>query len=171
MAKTKTQKQEILKRIGEHITSYTALTFVDFKGLKVKEIGELRKQLKQNKAKLMVTKKTLLSKALKEKGMDIDVNGLEGQMAVIFAFGEPIPSMKTIATFAKAHEHLKILGGYFEDTLQTLQDIIAMARLPSKEELRAMLGGTIKAPLSGFLNVLEGNMKGLISVLAQHAKA
>lgn len=168
--KTKAQKQDILARLNENVEKQNAIVFVDFRGLKVKEIAALRKQLKQEGAKLMVAKKTLLQKALREKGIEADMKGMEGEIAAIFAFEEPIAPMKVANTFAKSSEHLKIVAGYFENEMQGAQTIIAIANLPSREELLAKFVGTIAAPLSGLANVLQGNIKGLIYVLAARAK-
>lgn len=170
MPKTKQQKQEILTQLAENIEKQNAMVFVDFKGLKVKQIGELRKQLKQAGSKLTVAKKTLLSKALKEKGIEADVKGMAGEIAAIFAFEDPIAPIKIASTFAKSSENLRIAGGYFENELQNAQTMIVIGNLPSRKELLAKFVGTIAAPVSGFMNVLQGNIKGLIYILAQKAK-
>ena len=73
--------------------------------------------------------------------------------------------MKTAHTFAKTNEDLKILGGYFEDSMQDAKSIVAIANLPSREELLGRLVGTMAAPMSGFATVLQGNIKGLVVAL------
>lgn len=171
MPKTKQQKQEILTQLAQNVEKQNAMVFVDFKGLKVKEIAGLRKQLKQAGSKLTVAKKTLLSKALKERGIEADVKGMEGEIAAIFAFEDPIAPIKIANTFAKSSENLKIVGGYFENELQNTQTMIAIANLPSRKELLTKFVGTIAVPISGFMNVLQGNIKGLIYVLAARAKS
>jgi large subunit ribosomal protein L10 len=95
---------------------------------------------------------------------------MEGQIGAIFAFEDPFAPMKAANAFAKTHEHLKILGGYFENEIQSAVSIVAIASLPSREELLARLVGTLAAPMSGFARVLQGNIKGLVYVLAQRAK-
>jgi len=168
--KTKQQKQAILNLLAENVGKQNAMVLVDFKGLKVADMTNLRNQLKEADSRFMVTKKTLLSKAMKAKGIDINVKNMEGQTGTIFAFGDPVSSMKATNIFAKTHENLKILGGYFEGEIQNAVRIVTIASLPSREELLAKLVCTMAAPISDFARVLQGNIKGLITVLAQKAK-
>jgi len=166
MAKSKQQKQETLQQLKENVDKQNALIFVDYKGLRVSQITELRGQLKNVGSKMLVAKKTLLSKVFQEKGIEADFKNMEGQLAVIFAFKDPFSPMKTTHTFTKAHEALKILGGYFENEVQDAAHIVAIANLPSREELLAKLVGTMAAPMSGFATVLQGNIKGLVVALS-----
>ena len=167
--KTKAQKIETLKELGEHVAKQHSILFVDYKGLKVKELLLLRKQLKDLGAKLQVAKKTLLKKALQEKGIDVDLKGMEGQIAAIFSFHDAFSPIKNAAIFAKTAEKLKILGGYIENQIRDADTMKEIASLPSKEELLGRLVGSIASPISGFLNVMQGNIKGL--VVALHAIA
>lgn len=174
MPKTKAQKQTILNQLAENLAKQQAMVFVDYKGLKVKDMLTLRDQLKQVGSKLVVAKKTLLQKVMKEKGLPagrqgigIDFKGMKGQIGAIFAFEDSIAPMKTANIFAKTNENLKIVGGYFENEIQNAASIVAIASLPSREELLAKLVGTLAAPMSGLASVLQGNIKGLIRVLAQ----
>lgn len=165
MPKTKQQKQEILQQLTEKLAKQQAMVFVDVKGLDVKDISALRKELRLNGAQMVVAKKTLLQKALSEKKIQADLKQMEGQIAVVFAYENPLIAMKSTYTFAKTNEHLKVIGGYFEDEIQEAAQIVALATLPSKEELLARLTGSIAAPLSRFANVLQGNIKGLVVAL------
>lgn len=166
MPKSKQQKQTILQKIGENLKASNSLLFVDYKGLKVKELLLLRKQLKELGARLQVAKKTLLKKALQEKGIDIDLKGMEGQVAAVFAFQDAFSPAKSVATFTKAAEALKILGGYIENQVRDSSTMKEIALLPSKEELLERLVGSIASPMQGFLNVITGNIKGLVVALS-----
>ena len=143
------------------------MVFVDYKGLKVKDMLDLRDQLKKAGSKLVVTKKTLLEKAMKEKGIGVDLKGMAGQIGAIFAFEDSLAPMKTTNTFAQKNDNLKIVGGYFENEIQSAASIVAIANLPGREELLARLVGTLAAPISGFASVLQGNIKGLLYVLSK----
>ncbi len=167
MPKTKQQKKEILDQLAENLEKQKAMVFVDYKGLKVGNMIALRNQLKEAGSKFMISKKTLFSRAMKEKGIAIDFKNIEGQIGTIFAFEDPMIPIKTANTFAKANENLKIVGGYFEKELQSAASIIMLANLPSREELLAQALGTMVAPLSGFASVLQGNLKGLLYVLSK----
>lgn len=166
MPKTKQQKQEVLAQLAENIDKQNAVIFVDYKGLNVGQITDLRKQLRSVGSKMIVAKKTLLSKVLKEKKIDANVENMDGQIAAIFAFEDPVLPMKTAHTFAKSNVHLKILGGYFENEIQNAESIVTIANLPSREELLAKLLVTMAAPMTGFVTVLQGNIKGLVVALS-----
>jgi len=165
MPKTKQQKQQILTQLADNTNKQQAMVFVDYKGLKVGDMVNLRKQLKQAGSRLVVARKTLLAHALKEKGIEPDLKNMEGQVGAIFAFQDPVAPMQTVHTFGKTNENLRILGGYFEGQIQSASRIAAIATLPSREQLLGQLVGTLAAPISGFATVLQGNIKGLVVAL------
>ncbi|OHA62872.1 MAG: 50S ribosomal protein L10 [Candidatus Wildermuthbacteria bacterium RIFCSPHIGHO2_12_FULL_45_9] len=169
MPKTRVQKQAILEQFKDGLAKQNAIVFVNYKGMGAKEMIAIRTQLKKIGSKLTVTKKTLLKKALADKGMTAEVPAGTAQLATVFAFEDPAPVIKSIAGFARTSERVKILGGYFEGQTQSAEQMNAIAMLPSREELLGMLVGTIAAPMTGFVTVLEGNIKGL--VVALHAIA
>ncbi len=170
MALTKAQKQKIIEDLREKIERQKAMIFVDFCGLKVKDLSELRKKLKAVDGQFKVIKKTFLKLTFKEKKLEIGEKNLEGEIALIFGFKDEILPAKTAYQFSQENPNLKILGGFIEsqkgEFLNTEQ-IIELAKLPTKEELLARLVGSISAPVSNFRNVLQGNIKGLICVLAK----
>ena len=162
---TKDQKIELVKKITEKISDSKSLVVCDYKGLTVAEINELRDSLRKEGAQMQVIKKTLLQIALKEVGIEMDVRGAEGQIAIIYSSKDEIVSPKLTHEFSKDHENLKILKGVLEDKELTDKEVVALAKLPSREELLAKVVGSIKAPVSGLVNVLGGNLRGLVAVL------
>ena len=165
MPKTKAQKQSILTQVTESLKDQQSVLFVDYKGIGVKDLSLLRKQLKEVGAKLEVVKKTLLTKAFSKEGIDIDFKGMDGQIAAIYSFEDPVAGAKTAHTFSKGNEHLKLLAGYMESQLLTKEQVMQLAQLPSREQLLGRLVGTLAAPMQGLVTVLEGNIKGLVVVL------
>ena len=105
--KTKTQKQNILQQIADNLKKQKSLLFLDYKGIGVKDLSLLRKQLKEVGAMLEVAKKTLFSRAFKEQGIDVDFKNMEGQIAVVYSFKDPIAGVKTTHAFAKKREDIK----------------------------------------------------------------
>jgi large subunit ribosomal protein L10 len=166
MALNKEQKQDIIKDLQENIDKQKSMVFVDFTGLKAKDILELKKGLKETDSVLKVCKKTLLNLALTAKKIAVNVKDLQGQIAVVFGFKDEIGPAKAIYQFTKENENLKILGGFIENEFQDTEYLTALAQLPSKQELLAKLVGSINSPVSKFANVLQGNIKGLLRVLA-----
>jgi len=167
MAFTRAQKQTVLQDLDEKIDRQKAIIFIDFTGLKVKDFSNLRKKIKAVGDELKVVKKTLMEIAFKKAKIEADPKEMPGEIALVFGYKDGMGPAKTIYQFSKENEHLKILGGFFEDKFRTAEDIIVLAQLPSKEELLAKLLGTISAPVSNFVRVLQGNIKGLITVLAK----
>jgi large subunit ribosomal protein L10 len=160
----KDQKKEIVKDLVEKIKAAKAVVFADFRGLKVKDLSVLKKELRKSNASFKVTKKTLMDIALKEAGLSCTTEKLEGQIAISLSPDE-ISAAKIIDMFSKKNENIKILGGMVGEKEMTAEEVKAIAKLPSREEMLAKLVGTIQAPISGFVNVLSGNMRGLVQVL------
>jgi len=167
MAATREQKKAILEELDKKIEKHKAIIFFDFTGLKVKDFSNLRKSIKAVGDELKVVKKTLMEIAFKKAKIEADPKKMPGEIALVFGYKDGMGPAKTIYQFSKKNENLKILGGFFEDKFRTAEDIIVLAQLPFREELLAKLLGTISAPVSNFVRVLQGNIKGLITVLAK----
>ena len=165
MGQTKQQKDVIVKELAEKLKGSKAVVFSDYKGLKVKDMTLLRKELRAEGVSLNVVKKTLMDLALKDAGIEVDVKALEGQIAIAVSEKDEVAAAKIIAKLAKANENLKIVGGVLGTKELTVEEVNALAKLPSKEELLSKLVGTLNAPISGFVNVLAGNMRGFVTAL------
>ena len=170
MPLNKNQKTKILEDLKEKIAKQKAMVFVDFTGLKVKDISRLRKELKKDKNEMKVAKKTLLNLALKENKLEITKDKLTGEVAMIFGFDDEVSSARIVYQFSKKNSAIKILGGFLENKFKEIEEIVALAQLPSREELLARLVGSIASPMSGFVRVLQGNIKGLVYILSNMSK-
>ncbi len=162
---TKEQKQQIVEELTDKLKRQKALVFTDFRGLKVEEMMDLRKQLREAEIEYKVAKKTLIKLALKKAKNETDINQFEDSVALAFGFADPIIPAKIISKFAKEHKNLKVLGGMMEDKFLTIEEVKELAEIPSKDELLIKLIVSLKSPISGFVNVLEGNIRNLIGVL------
>lgn len=162
---TKNQKHELVKGLTEQIKQAKSAVFVDFKGLKVKDATLLKKELRAAGVKYAVVRKTLLDIALEEAGIKADVKDIEGQIAISLSMEDEVAGAKIISKFAKGNENLKMMGGVLGTQVMSAAEVKALANVPSKEELLAKLVGTLNAPVSGFVNVLAGNLRGLVQVL------
>lgn len=167
MPKTREQKKEIVRDLNEKIKKSKSIVFINFNGLNVKENEELRKTLRKQGGEYLTTKKTLLNLALKDNKFDkIDCDKFEGQLATVFSYEDEVAPVKTIDQFIKDHkEKINFLGGILENKILSFNEILELAKIPSKLELKAKLVGTLNAPISGFVNVLAGNLKSLVYVL------
>jgi len=167
MALTKAQKQKILDELKEKIAKQKVMIFADFTGLKVKDLSNLRKKIKAADGEIKVVKKTLLGLAAKSAGLEFETKKLKGEIASVFGYKDEISLAKIIYQFAETNPNLKILGGFLENQFREAKEIITLAQLPAKEELLARLAMSVSAPISNFINVLQGNIKGLIYILAK----
>ena len=166
MAKTKDQKKVEVTNLTKKFKEAKGVVFVDYKGLTVKEVEELRKELRANEVDHYVAKKTLANIALKEAGnKDVDTRSMEGQLAIGFGKEDEIMPARLLHKFAKTHKSLKLLGGIVENEYLGDKEIISLALMPSKQELLAKVVGSIGAPLAGFVRVLKGNLNSLVYAL------
>jgi len=168
MALTKQQKQEIVNDLKEKIDDQKTMVFVDFTGLEVKDLFDLREKLKKKKSLLKVSKKTLLKVALKDFDPSLAdrIKELNGELAVIFGFEDEVSPAKVVFNFSTGNDKLEILGGFFQGKYIDKDKVIELAKIPTEEELLARLVGSLSAPISNFANVLQGNIKGLVCVLS-----
>ena len=187
MAITKEKKQKILEDLREMFSRQKAIILIGITGLKVKDISKLRKKIKLIDGNLKVAKKTLMGLVFKENNLEFDKNKFKEEVALVFGFkgdelrssspslhspcsfrsGDEVLIAKTVYQSFKENKKIKILGGYFENSFKEAEEVITLAQLPSKNELMARLVGGLKAPISNFVNVLEGNIKGLLCVLSR----
>jgi len=160
---SKEKKIEILKDLKEKIDQQKSVVFVDTKGLKTKDIELMKKDLKKENCSFLVAKKTLLNIVLKNK--KIDPLDIQTQFGLAFGFEDETAAARIIYKNSKKNNNIKILGGILENNLKPEKEMITLAQLPSKDALLQRLLGTVSFPITGFLNVLQANIKGLINVL------
>lgn len=167
----KEQKKEVVKKLAEQIKSGKAMVFSDFTGTSVAKMKKLRDELRQFGSTYKITKKKLIEIAFRESGIEVDVKNMEGQIGVAISQEDEVSAAKILAKFAKENKNFKILDGVLEKEVISREKVIAISKLPSREELLAKLVGTINAPVSGFVNVLAGNLRNLVGVLKAIAES
>jgi large subunit ribosomal protein L10 len=168
MAITREKKKKILEQLREKIEKQKIMIFIDFTGVKSKDLFSLRKKLKELGNDMKVAKKTLINLALKEKNLNVvDVRKMLGEIAVIFGIKDEISGAKTVYEFSKENKNLKILGGILEKRFIEPEKIEELAKLPTREELLAKLVSSISAPISNFVYVLRSIPQNLVLVLNQ----
>jgi large subunit ribosomal protein L10 len=166
MPLTRVKKENIVKDIEEKLDRQKAIMFMDFSGVKVKELTGLRNELKENGNEMEIAKKSLLGIALKNKNIAADVKNLSGEIAVVFGYEDEVASSKILYQFVKANKKAKMLGGMIGSNFYDEKDVMKLAQLPGKQQLLGMLVGTINAPISGFVSVLHGNLRNLVYALS-----
>ncbi|HEV2403628.1 MAG TPA: 50S ribosomal protein L10 [Candidatus Saccharimonadales bacterium] len=173
MALTKDKKQEIVAEVANLLSASKMTVIAAYPGTTVQAIQQLRRSGKATNTQVRVVKNRLVIKALQQiehlKG--VDTSSLAGQLLYAFNPEDEVAPAQTLAQFAKSNNSLQFIGAISADgSLLSTDDVKALAALPSKEQLRAQLLGTIAAPLSGFTRVLSGNLRGLLYVLQAKAE-
>lgn len=162
---TRSQKEQVVSEVAEQAQSAKSAVFVDYRGLTVSDVRELKKKLREVGGTFRVVKKTLIARMAQRAGIEIDESVLDGQVAVVFSQEDEVAAVKAVSEFAKANKKLRILGGVLEKKMLLAASVEALAKMPSKQEMLARVVGTIQAPISGFVRVLGGNLQGLVTVL------
>ena len=166
---TKKQKEEIVSEVTARVRESKSMVFAKYAGLTVKESMELQRELRKSGGSLRVMKKTLLSIALKAAGVSVDARTLEGQIVAAFSPDE-VTAAKVLVEFAKKHKALMVAAGSLGEKSLSVEEVVALSKLPSFLELRAKLAGTLQAPIAGFARTLSGNISGFVRVLQQVAE-
>jgi large subunit ribosomal protein L10 len=164
MAKTRVHKEEDLKELTEKLKSAKSVVFSEYRGTTVKNIDKLRKDLRKEGVFSKVYKVTLIEKALEANGISAKMDYKTPVMLSISEEDETTPA-RIIKNIAKDIKTIGFLAGMVDGQVISKAQVAALADLPSKDELRGHLVRTINAPVSGFVNVLAGNLRGLINVL------
>ena len=173
MALTKQKKNEIVAELTNLLSSSKLTVVAKYEGTTVKSMQALRKEAKLNGTKISVVKNRLVKKALNETEnlRDVDVSALKGQLMYAFNSEDEVAPAQVLNNFAKTNPNLQFIGAITLDgQFMSADTVKELASLPSKEQLRGMLVGTFAAPLSGFVGVLSGNIRGLLTVLSARAE-
>jgi large subunit ribosomal protein L10 len=169
MPKTKEQKKEILNNLKVKIKKSKSVIFAKFLNLTVSENEYLRKKLKAENSEYYVAKKTLMGVAFKDMDIaELDPVNFDGRVAAIFGYGDELMPAKVLSDFIKEKDKdvkVEFIGGILENKYMGKQEVVALANIPSRNELYAKLVGSFNAPVSGFVNVLAGNLRNLVYVL------
>jgi large subunit ribosomal protein L10 len=150
------QKEDLVGQIKDRLNEAGALLLVDYRGLSVKEMQELRNNLRAAGSELKVYKNSLTEIAIRELALPSLDEYLAGPTAIVFTGEDPVAPAKALTTFARLHKMLEVKGGLVENVVVDADGVKAIATLPSREELIAKLLGTMLNPLTGFARVLNG---------------
>ena len=149
-AKIFQEKQQVVAEISEKLRNYASTVITDYRGLSVADVTELRKQLREAGVEYKVLKNTLCRRATAEAEFTELDEHLTGPTAVAFSKEDAIAPAKILNDFAKNNEHLKIKGGIVEGKVVDLDQLKALANLPSREGLLSMLLSVLQAPVRNF---------------------
>lgn len=149
------QKKEEVTKLANKIKEAKLVLLTDYRGINVEDVTELRAELRKTNAEYTVIKNNITKRALAEAGIEGLEDKLVGPTAVIMSNEDYLEPSKTIYEFTKNNDYYKIKGGVIEGKVMTAEEIITLAKLPSKETLLSMLAGALLANIQKFAVALD----------------
>ncbi len=149
------QKKEEVSKLAAKMKDAKLVLLTDYRGITVEDVTSLRNNLRDAKSEYKVIKNNIIRRALDTNGENGLDSVLEGPTAVVIADEDYLAPLKAIYNFSKDNEYYKIKGGIVEGKVLTTEELITLAKLPSRQELLSMLAGGLLANISKFAVALE----------------
>jgi large subunit ribosomal protein L10 len=163
-------KNQNVEEIKEKISRAQSVVLVDYRGLNVDQLTELRSEYRKAGVEYKVYKNTMMRFAFKDAGLEEFNEYLKGPSAIAFGYDDPVQVAKITSKFAKDNDKLEIKAGIVDGKIIDIDGVNSLANLPSREVLIAQVLGGLNSPIQGFANVLQGTIRGLATVLSAIAE-
>ena len=150
------EKVKLVEQIKQDLSSSTAVWVVDYRGLTVKQAEDLRRKISAEGAQYKIYKNTFAVRALQDLEMPSMGSILEGPSAFVFTSSDPVAAAKVLKQFAKDNKQLSVKGGLFEGQVLDDKQVIAVADMPSREELIGQVIGMLSNPLHEVIAAVDG---------------
>lgn len=165
MALTKERKEELVSEYTDLLSRSKGLIFTEYRGMPNKELMKLRRAVRDANAAYHVTKLTLLKKAMEMQGLQVP-EGLEGTpIGVTFCLDDVPTVAKALRDYAKGGDLFKIRGGVMGDLVMNVDQVQAIADLPSIDVLRSQILGLLDAPAASLVGVIQAGVSSVVNVL------
>lgn len=162
-------KARVIEELAGKLRGNSAV-LVDYQGINVAQSTDLRQQSRDAGVEFVVAKNTLTKRAADEAGIEGLAKYLVGPTALAFS-EDPVASAKLMAKFADEVESFVLKGGLLEgERVLDESEVVALSKLPGREQLIAQIVGGISSPLTGFVTVLNNTIQGLVVALGQIAE-
>lgn len=160
------EKAAVIEEITAEINEAQAVFAVDYRGITVAQVADVRAKLRESDTTFRVVKNTLTERAADQAGAEALKALLEGPTALAFVKGDAAAAAKTLSDAAKETELLPFKGGLMDGNALSADDIKAISKLPSREVLYGQLVGIVASPITGLARSLNGLLGGLAIALA-----
>ena len=167
MAVTRAEKEQELQNLSEAFRAAETAILVDYRGLNVPQVTELRRQVRAAHAQYRVVKNTLAKRAASDTPLESLVQSFEGTTAVAYTDDDAVALAKALATFMKRAPSLAVKAAIVEGKTITPTEVADLANIPGKSELYAKLLFLLQAPMQQFVSVLAAAPRDLVTVLMQ----
>ena len=174
MAISHSKKETLVAELGQIFTTFKTVAFAEYGGLSVAELQELRRTAREQGVVIKVVKNRLVRVAMSQNEAlkDTDTSLMKGQVLYAISDEDEVLPAKLLAEFASKHPEMKLVGA-FDNTGKafTTEEVEALAKLPTKNELIAQTVAQLLSPVNDVVNALSGNLHGLLDGIADHANA
>lgn len=159
------QKEQIVEQVAEKMEQAKSIVISEYSGLNVEQVTELRRQLREAGVEYKVIKNTMTRLAAKKLGIENIDEILTGPNAIAFGLDDAVSPAKILVDFAKDHDSIKIKAGILEKNVISAEKVKELAEIPPRDVLLAMVLRGMQGPISGLVNVLQGNIRNLVYAL------
>jgi large subunit ribosomal protein L10 len=170
LAITKQQKEELVEQYKKWVKECDGMILTHYHRLSVKDISNLRKDIRETGGEFHVVKNSLVKRVFEETGRAWEENAFNGPTALGISFENPSGLAKVLKNFAKEFGTIEIMGGYLAERMVSAEEINALAELPSMPEMQAILLRTITAPASKLVRLLAEPGRQLAAVLKSYSE-
>lgn len=168
---SRAKKTQIIESLQDAFSKCSISILTDYRGLATPEITALRRRLQESGSEYRVIKNTLARFAAERAGKADLVSSFEGPVAIAFGYGDITAPAKVLVDFIRdVKENISIKGGFLGNRLLTVNDVMTLSTLPSREILLTRILGQMISPISALLGCLTTPMRGLVGVLQARIK-
>lgn len=165
MAVSKARKEEVLATYAEWLKKSEAVILVEYTGVKMKDLDNIRAKVREAGGEFHIMKNTLARRAFADNGMSLPAEFLVKSTAVSLAFSDPASTAKALSDATKGNEFVKVKGGFMSGQILNASQVKALADMPPLPVVRAQLLGVLQAPAGKLVRTIAEPARGLAAVI------